>query len=319
MNRYPTLRWVAAATALCLVASGCGDEKRPAASSDSLTVASPPAVAAIPQLDLLDGKVFPIEAYKLTPEKFRQLNNAQTILANRCLSRFGFPPSLQQVPPTLPPDTSLSRRYGITDPATAAKYGYHQSAGDGAQASRPPAEPVSKELSLVLYGPPDQTGDANGNTGGTAHKGVEIPAGGCMGESKRKLNAAEYERIDPEQFAGDIELAAGKQADADPRVRGKFAEWSTCMKGKGFDYRDPFQPLDGDTLKTSLAQPTPTAVEIQTAVADVECKQQVNLVGVWFAVESAYEERLIEKNQERLAGIKRAIDAMLKAAAGVTG
>jgi hypothetical protein len=318
MSRYSAPRWMAAVTALCLATAGCGGDEQPSgARSDKLTVASPPAVVTTPHLDLLDGKVFPIETYKLTPEKLRQLNNAQTRLANQCLSRFGFPPSLSQMPSTPPSDSTLSRRYGVTNRAVAARYGYHQPPDSDGQTRRPPSQPVSKELNLVLYGPPDPTGTGNG--GSAVHDGVEIPAGGCLGESKRKLNADTYERLDPSQFASEIELAAGKQADADPRVRGKVAEWATCMKGKGFDYQDPFQPLDGDSLKASLAQSAPTAVEIQTAVADVDCKQQTNLVGVWFAVESAYEEKLIEKNREELVAIKRAMDAMLKAAAGVTG
>ncbi|AGZ41626.1 hypothetical protein [Actinoplanes friuliensis] len=317
MNRYTTPVRLAAALALCLVAAGCSDDKQPGAASDALTVNSPPVVGAAPQLDLLDGKVFPVEAYKLTPEKTRQLNNAQTVLANKCLARFGFPPSLREVPASQPMDASNSRRYGITDGAVAAKYGYHQPGGSDGQTSRPPAEPVTKELSLVLYGAPDPTG--TGKQTGTAANGAEIPAGGCMGESKSKLSADAYERVDPGQFASDIELAAGKQADADRRVTGKFAEWSACMKTDGFDYSDPFQPLDGEILKSSLAQPVPSALEIRTAVADVECKQKVNLVGVWFTVEAAYEEKLIEKNQERLADIKKAIDAMLQSAAGVTG
>jgi hypothetical protein len=298
--------------ALGLLVTGCGG-KEPAASGPdgALTVTSPPAVANTPKLDLLDGKVFPIEAYKLTPAEQRQLNDAQTILANRCLARFGFTQTLAAPPPLDAHDPALSRRYGVTDPATAAQYGYHAPADPSGPASRPPAQALDQDYSAVLYG------SSSGRK--AEHNGAAVPDGGCMGEARRKLDSDAYEQLSNGGLAVQIERSAGQQAQSDARVAGKFAEWSACMKGKGFDYRDPFQPLDGDTLKTSLAQPAPTEQEIRTAVADVECKRQVNLVGVWYAVESAYEQKLIEKNQERLDQTKQAIDAMLKAASGVAG
>jgi hypothetical protein len=48
-----------------------------------------------------------------------------------------------------------------------------------------------------------------------------------------------------------------------------------------------------------------TAVEIQVAVTDVQCKQSTNLIGVWFTVESGYERQAIQQHVEKLTEIKK--------------
>ena len=294
--------------------AGCGDKATAQATGDgALTVTTPPSAAAAPQLDLLKGKVFPIDAYLLTPEKAKQLNAAQDLLANRCLVRYGFPASVPVSATSLSSDDLNGRRYGVIDPAVAAQLGYH-SPGGGKNAGRSPDAPQSPELTLVLYGAPDPTG--KGTKAGT-YKGMDVPPGGCMGEARHKINADKFESYDDGALAIQLNSAAGKQAQADKRVVAKLGEWSACMKQQGFTYRDPFEPLDGGTLKSSLALPAPDAQEIRTAVADVECKRKVNLIGVWYTVEVAYENALIEKNQQRLDDLKQSIDLMLKTAATV--
>jgi hypothetical protein len=263
-------------------------------------VEAPPSVAAAPQVDILAGKTFPIDAYKLTPDRMRQLNNGQTRLVNRCLQRFGYPPSMPEMPP---PAVDTSRRYGITDPAAAAKYGYQPPAGDGA-AKPQNASPPSAALAAVLYGSDDGTRKAAGNS-------VDIPVGGCMGEAKRQLKADRYEQANPGDLATDIEQAAGRQAEADERVKTKIAEWSACMRAAGYFYPTPFDAVTGADSAASKA------AEVQTAVTDVKCKQKVNLIGVWFTVESAYEQVLIDRNQDRLTDLKAKLDAALQAAAAV--
>jgi hypothetical protein len=56
-----------------------------------------------------------------------------------------------------------------------------------------------------------------------------------------------------------------------------------------------------------------TRDERQTAVADVGCKQQTNLIGVSQQVESRYENGSIEKNMQELSKLRPAIEAEVEA------
>jgi hypothetical protein len=315
MRTHSPVLWTATAALLLGSLAGCGKDKDAPAGNDALTVTTPPSAAAAPELDLLKGKVFPIQAYILTPEKSKQINAAQDTMANKCLVRYGFPASVptSNSATTAGTDDLNSKRYGITDPAEAVHLGYHVPAAQDGKAGQTPGTPESPELSLVLYGGSDPSGLSKGGK----YKGQDVPPGGCMGEARHKLNTDKFESSDNGSLALTLDAAASKQAKADKRVVDKLGEWSACMKERGFDYRDPFEPLDGDTLKSSLALPAPEALEIRTAVADVECKRKVNLVGVWFTVEVAYENALIAKNQQGLDDIRQSIDLMLKTAATV--
>lgn len=84
------------------------------------------------------------------------------------------------------------------------------------------------------------------------------------------------------------------------------------MHDKGFDYSTPANAI-GDPRFQSAA--TVSALEISTAKADVTCKMHVNLVGVWSAVETAYQVRLINQNRAALDAIRTARDQQMKAAA----
>src|SRR5512138_721156 len=143
MKKNLTALWLTTTALLLGGLAGCGDKAAGHATGDNaLTVTTPPSAAAAPQLDLLKGKVFPIDAYLLTPEKAKQLNAAQDLLANRCLVRYGFPASVPVSSATTSSDDLNSRRYGVIDPASAAQLGYH-SPGGGKNAGRSPEAPQS--------------------------------------------------------------------------------------------------------------------------------------------------------------------------------
>ncbi len=53
------------------------------------------------------------------------------------------------------------------------------------------------------------------------------------------------------------------------------------------------------------------------ATADVTCKKQANVIGVWFAVESAIQKQLIARNEEPLSDLSTSEQATLEKAAQV--
>jgi hypothetical protein len=72
------------------------------------------------------------------------------------------------------------------------------------------------------------------------------------------------------------------------------------MRGRGYDYADPFAAV-GDTRWQS---PDISATERATASADVDCKQQTALAGTMFAVERAYQEHAIAQNTAHLRALR---------------
>lgn len=83
------------------------------------------------------------------------------------------------------------------------------------------------------------------------------------------------------------------------------------MGRSGYDYDSVWEPNNQNW-------PEPVGEEeIAVAEADVACKQEVNLVGIWFAVESAYQRRTIQQNAEDLEPHRLVLEAEVANAAAV--
>jgi hypothetical protein len=97
--------------------------------------------------------------------------------------------------------------------------------------------------------------------------------------------------------AEEIRAHSFEYSQLDPRVIGAQEKWVACMKEQGYTtYKDTFD-AGGDSRWNV---PTASSQEIAVAVADWTCAKKVNLVGIWVAVESAYQEKQIDENAEQL-------------------
>jgi hypothetical protein len=114
-----------------------------------------------------------------------------------------------------------------------------------------------------------------------------------------------------QRLAEDIDDASYNQSLANPTLLATFGQWSACMKKGGYSLSSPAQ-APGFRL-----QPSPTAAEIQMATADVTCKKETNVIGIWFAVESAIQKQLIARNEEALSDLRTSEQATLKKAAQI--
>jgi hypothetical protein len=124
------------------------------------------------------------------------------------------------------------------------------------------------------------------------------------------LNVANNEIYRPgSSQLGDPVPAIAEQASmwtqTDPRVVAVNAAWSRCMARRGYHYDSPQQAADHNWPKN------PTAAETATAVADVSCKQQVNLTNTWLTVEAAYQTALIGQNIGTLANLQASFQSAL--------
>ncbi|MCP3822400.1 hypothetical protein NLX86_31235 [Streptomyces sp. A3M-1-3] len=262
-----------------------------------------PAVASTPTLLRTQGLTFPLDAYERTDADRDLLSRSQQLLAGRCMARYGFTYS----PPPMPATDrgqDGSRRYGVSDPAAAATYGY-ASPGSARGAARPPQQAaLSATGRLVLHGPDDLAPDklpksrreAETTKSGIKVNGTAIPVGGCLRESFLKLYAPAPDSVDT-LFVFSLVAEAESHAREDSRVRRVFNQWSQCMKESGYSAASPLGAAEKLGFQN---QELSSPAAVTAAKTDVACKEKVNLVGVAFAVESAYQRGLIEKNAETL-------------------
>jgi hypothetical protein len=116
--------------------------------------------------------------------------------------------------------------------------------------------------------------------------------------------------------ADAITVGMWEKSKTDPRVVAVIKLWSECMKRSGFTYASPLDA--GGDRPEWLRAATPSVAEIRTAVADVRCKQQTNLIGIWFTIESAYENGAIHLHIEQLTQIRHQWAAAAAKAAQLT-
>jgi hypothetical protein len=74
--------------------------------------------------------------------------------------------------------------------------------------------------------------------------------------------------------------------------------WSRCMARRFYHYGTPQQ------VERRRWRSPPNKAEIATAVADVTCKTETNLLNTWLAVEAAYQQALIGQNLATLAQLQ---------------
>lgn len=220
----------------------------------------------------------PIAKYEYSATQERLIATAKDNLTRACMQLFDldYRPADSVIPEA--PDPS-DRRYGISDPSEAEKYGYHL-----APSPRIMPVPSTDPSYPVLYGAVSTSG------------GKEVPKGGCRAEAIRT-----WEKQRPATKAADVarEIAVNgfHKSLSDPSVLKVTKQWASCMKSEGFSYPSPLAPPHDFDLDT----PAASGEERKVAVADISCKEKTNLLEVWSSAESRIQRADIEVNKERLA------------------
>lgn len=265
----------------------------------------PAELLAFPRIDDPSEIVFPIDEYDFTTEDYANYQEARAVLAAECLARFGVEVTTTDLNPGPLPDfheSTHTRLYGVFDREIAAEWGYGvppdwgnvwphgtgQSGRDLTEAERfllvGRTEPAYMDRAL----PEDEHGD-------------RLPENGCFGEADRTLSGG---LPDPDFTVtnNDSHAVAGD----DRRVRAATEAWSDCMRRHGFDYESVGQPQDRQWPEPAGDE------EITTALADVDCKVETNLVGIWVGVESEIQERFIRDNWAELQQLRRWLDTVYR-------
>ncbi|WP_343994334.1 hypothetical protein [Nocardioides dubius] len=257
----------------------------------------------------------PLSAYMLQGSELFTVQAAEDLLAGDCLKRFGFEPverSLDLDAVMAEQRMADTRLYGITDSSEAARHGY-QPASLADPADDSPS--TSPSYDFVFSGDPNGGVAVPENgaelTSPGEFGGLEIPAGGCLGEAREKLWGTASARV-KDDFAQGLRITAYEKSMADPRVQSLFAEWSECLGRRGFNYATPLDPEFGRDAGAPASE-----AEIATAVADIACKEKTSLVSRWNKVDVAYQRQAIEDNQLQLTEDRETIRAGLQRATKV--
>jgi hypothetical protein len=242
-----------------------------------------PPIGAIPTVRSGAEIVLPLDVYLLTGKQQETLDAAVTAIGRDCLKRFGLSWPANR-PAVVDGSPRNARRYSIIEPEKAETTGYHPPETAPPQVDQ--KEPTADAMN-VWAGRGEQT-----------FRGQPVPVGGCAGEAVRQLTrgAADADPGIPER----LQLSTYTQTKADSRVVRAFAEWSKCMRAKGYGYPDPYAAAGDQRWQTAKAGPA----EIAVATADVTCKSETNLPGLMLAVETAYQNRVVGQQATKLAPIK---------------
>ncbi|WP_051813055.1 hypothetical protein [Streptomyces sp. NRRL S-340] len=281
---------------------------------------APPAATATAGTDV-QSLHLPIERYMLTPAQTARYDWVAASLVRDCMREFGLTYPVSHAPATGAQVLQYSvmfRRYGVTDPVTARTWGYHvprdtppSTAAAGRAQVKPPA--LSVQARTVLSGADVTTGKPI-----TEYLGRRIPVNGCYAAPDRALgvrSSASDGLQGPGTGAGGIVSRIKAESFVaslrDPRVTDVFRRWQRCMERNS--YRVPADPLSASARLSALDLPEPDHAELAQARTDVACKRQTNLVGVWFAVESAHQEAAITRARDDLTRVARDRDRQLAA------
>lgn len=285
------LPWVVVVMPLvATVMTGCMGEQPRSDVSDT----TEPAAAQL--LNVTDLRTFelPLDPYRINRVNLSNSTKAEQLLVQRCLRRFGF--DYQLPGPAAPAVVGAERRYGLADEASARARGYHFV----------PAAPV-KNAELVTEAKAVLLGEGQSSYGGQL-----VPEGGCAGEARRKL-AEGAPKVENERLGDSLAAESFDRTSNDSRVQKVYGEWSACMRRAGYNYADPMKAVNDPQFVSSTA----TAREIAVATADVRCKNETNLINTMASIETAYQQRALERNAEALSVIQASITVREKNAAAV--
>jgi hypothetical protein len=255
----------------------------------------PATTSGMPRLLETVALHLPVQDYLATNAQVQMVSRARDVLVQECMHTFGFTyPGPRSYADHYGPRSLVDRRYGITDIKLAAQDGYGMGARDPARQKRPAAARTTPSWETALTG-----------QGRSQLQGRKVPDGGCYGQADRTLDGSTA--ASPNNVAQALQFESYARSQQDPRVVAVFADWSSCMAARGYQYTSPMTAM-ADPRFEHVAGHTADANEIAVARADIACKGQVNVIGVWFTVESDYQRDRIANDTHAFLDLRRNLE-----------
>jgi hypothetical protein len=261
-------------------------------------------VGSIPAANSGQTVALPLDSYEQVSVSEQQaLSAAGDLLTQRCMAARGFAYTGAAQPGggAASVESIEDGGYGVASLTQAEVYGYKQTGSGGGP------------LGIVIPAFLSQQ-DKHGQAWTSALLGF-VPGSrpsarqpsGCLQEADVALYGKLQGNPDPDPVPG-IALEAASWTQSDPRIVLLDRLWSACMARHGYNYKSPEQ------AELASWPSSPTSAEIATAVADVKCKTQTNLVNTWLTVEAAYQAVLIGDNLTELSRLQTNFAKLLRRA-----
>jgi hypothetical protein len=248
----------------------------------------------------------PLSAYAdVAAQQQLALADANSLLTQKCMVARGFSYAAQTSPSEEQSIVqSTEYGYGVGGLAQAASYGYGQPNTGGGPQVGPAFLGGFASFGDLAKLPPAWTVALLGFAPGARIGRIQQP--GCLQQAGSLLYGRGAGLSDP---VPNIAIQASQWTQTDPRITAVEAAWARCMAARGYDkYRNPQQAAYANWPRT------PTAKETATAVADVTCKDRVNLINTWLTVESAYQQVLIGRDLATLSQLQASFTKILQRA-----
>jgi len=264
----------------------------------------PPANSSLPV-------AMPLEAYQaISTQQQEALADASNQLVQHCMAARGFEDTSSSSPPfssvaTL--EQVEASGAGLTSLTQARTFGFARPKGSG---SGPSGPQIIGFVSAAGFGQSLKAGRAYAEAlfgFGPGFGGGPNGHLGCLQQANKQVYGALFGEPVPDPVPQIAEQAAS-YTQTDPRVRAVIRAWSACMARHFYHYASPSQ------LERHRWRSPPNKAEIATAVADVTCKTQTNLLNTWLAVEAAYQQALIGQNLATLSQLQGNFAPLLRRA-----
>ncbi|CAG6396147.1 hypothetical protein NMG29_27305 [Streptomyces cocklensis] len=322
-------RLAVAATAMTAAVAasvaGCGSGQ--GSGGTTTTAAVKPAAGAFATLrggPTHDQIALPVDAYALTVPERDRLDHSRSVLAGRCMRSFGYryDAAADKAVAVRTARNHLGdfglyenkRRYGVTDVAVAARYGYHLvSAASGTAVPQDEAD----DHGLGKESPAEQEvrfgTDPKGKPALRTASGQPIPPNGCLSAGDATFTVQGATGDDTEAVRA-LASTSFEQSQQDPAVVAARTAWSKCLAAKGYTFTDPLGNPGFDA-----GAPTVSPAESAMAAADAACKQQTHLTDVWLAAEAGFQQKWIAAHPADFRAAKSVHDEMMKRVDQVLG
>jgi hypothetical protein len=253
----------------------------------------------------------PLEAYEaVSTQQQEVLAQASNLLTQRCMAARGFDDTSEA---GLPFSNVASLEQietggaGLTSLSQAKTFGFAQPKGPGAGTATGPA--IIGFVGVSTFGQSLKVGKAYTEALFGFGPGSGGPSGheSCVQQASQEVYGPANGTPVPDPVPQIAQQSVGFTA-SDPRISVVNKAWSACMARHFYHYSSPSR------LQASHWPSPPTRAEIRTAVADVKCKTQVNLLNTWLTVEAAYQRALIGRNLTALSQLQANFTPLLNRA-----
>lgn len=235
----------------------------------------------------------PFDAYDFSVAELYTISNAEDMLIDECMEKKRYKWDIVERPTDLK-DLRNRRRYGVIE-IGIAQFGYHVPAGL--------LTPLDVEKQ---YGKRERAlGDREKEAAYGPH--------GCGRAAAGRLRSDDPPDPARLMYLGRLSL---DDSQDDPHVAKAMDSWRGCMRHAGFDYEDPFAAMS-DPRWWAQDSSRPSGKEITVAVADVHCKDQVDLVDAWYAAEERIQREMIGRYPNYFRQLRIAMEKELDAANAV--